>query len=109
MPPACRPGQRRTRWRSCADGRPTLSRNSWATQPGASPAITGQRGPAYDLDLRRLAVQGATLLGRVRAIDGHRVTLAPDLAESLADGDRAYDGFVDWVEARRKHPREPSE
>lgn len=67
---------------------------------GASPALTGARGGGYDLDLRRLAAEGATLVGRIEAVDGARVALAPDLAVSVAEGDRAHGQFVDWVEQR---------
>ena len=74
---------------------------------GASPAITGGRGGSYDLDLRRLAADGATLVGRIGGIHGHRLVLAPDLGESIALGDRAYEQFVAWVEARVDLPGEP--
>lgn len=74
---------------------------------GASPAITGGRGGNHDLDLRRLAAEGATLVGRIRGIQGHRLVLAPDLGESIAQGDRAYEQFVQWVEARVDLPGEP--
>ena len=67
---------------------------------GGSPALTGIRGGTYDLDLRRLAAEGATLLGRVRGIDGQRISFARDLADSLAQGDRGFEQFVTWVEAR---------
>lgn len=66
---------------------------------GASPALTGSRGGAHDLDLRRLAAEGATLLGRVAGVDGSRITFAPDLSTSLADGDRALHDFVARAEA----------
>lgn len=74
---------------------------------GASPALTGARGAAHDLDLRRLAAEGATLLGRIGGIDDGRILLAPDLAETLAQGDRALEQFVAWVEARLDLPGEP--
>lgn len=74
---------------------------------GASPALTGVHGGTYDLDLRRLASEGATLLGRVRGVRGHRLQLAPDLAENLAAGDRALQEFVRWVEDRLELPGEP--
>jgi putative flavoprotein involved in K+ transport len=74
---------------------------------GASPALTGVHGGTYDLDLRRLASEGTTLLGRVRGVRGHRLQLAPDLAESLTAGDRALQEFVRWVEDRLELPGEP--
>jgi putative flavoprotein involved in K+ transport len=77
-----------------------------ARRGGGSPALTGVNGGTYDLDLRRLASEGATLLGRVRAVSGHRLELAPDLAESLAAGDRALDQFISWVEDRLDAPGE---
>ncbi|MFA9445064.1 NAD(P)-binding domain-containing protein [Egicoccus sp. AB-alg6-2] len=73
----------------------------------ASPALTGSRGGGYDLDLRGLAADGAVLLGRVEAVDGARLLLASDLADSLVKGDRAYQEFVDWVEARLELPGVP--
>lgn len=73
---------------------------------GGSPALTGIRGGTYVLDLRRLAAEGATLVGRVRGIDGTRISLAPDLAESLAEGDRGFEQFVTWVEERVTVPGE---
>jgi putative flavoprotein involved in K+ transport len=64
-----------------------------------APVLTGYDG-GHDLDLRELATRGARLLGR--AIDGGGTTIRLDdsLNESLAKGDRAYQEFVDWVEAR---------
>ena len=65
---------------------------------GGSPALTGNKGGAYDLDLRDIAARGATLLGRITSIDGRVLRFAPDLADTLAKGDRGYDQFVAWVE-----------
>jgi putative flavoprotein involved in K+ transport len=64
-----------------------------------APVLTGYDG-GHDLDLRDLAARGARLLGR--AVDGHGTTIQLDdsLHASLAQGDRAYQEFVDWVEAR---------
>jgi putative flavoprotein involved in K+ transport len=64
-----------------------------------APVLTGYDG-GHDLDLRELAAHGARLLGR--AVDGGGTTIRLDdsLTASLAKGDRAYQEFVDWVEAR---------
>jgi putative flavoprotein involved in K+ transport len=64
-----------------------------------APVLTGYAG-GHDLDLRELASHGLTLLGR--AIDGSGVTVRLDdgLHTNLAAGDRAYQDFIDWVEAR---------
>jgi putative flavoprotein involved in K+ transport len=78
-----------------------------ARRGGGSPALTGVNGGAYELDLRRLASEGATLLGRVRGVRGHRLELAADVAESLAAGDRALADFVRWVEDRLEDVGEP--
>jgi putative flavoprotein involved in K+ transport len=66
---------------------------------GASPALTGYDG-GYDLDLRRFAAAGGTLLGRVLGATDGRLILDQGLAASLAQGDRAYDDFAAWVEGR---------
>jgi putative flavoprotein involved in K+ transport len=69
---------------------------------GVSPAgfgnITGRDG-GRALDLRRFARDGIRLLGRIRAIDGAAITLAADLAASLADIDRRTDTFRRAVDA----------
>lgn len=64
-----------------------------------SPALTGT--PEHrDLDLRELHSRGVSLLGRAVGVEGGGFALRTDLAETLATGDRAYDDFVCWVEAR---------
>ena len=69
---------------------------------GINPAgfgnITGRDG-GRALDLRRFARDGIRLLGRIRAIDGAAIALAPDLAASLADIDRRTDAFRRAVDA----------
>lgn len=66
---------------------------------GVAPVLTGfDRG--HDLDLRQLHAEGATLLGRAVGYADGRVQFAPGLLDTLAVGDRAYQRFVDWVEAR---------
>jgi putative flavoprotein involved in K+ transport len=70
-----------------------------ARRPGVAPALTGFDG-GRDLDLRKLHADGATLLGRALGVDGGRIQLATGLAETLAIGDRFYESFTDWVDAR---------
>ena len=69
---------------------------------GVNPAgfgnITGRDG-GRALDLRRFARDDIRLLGRIRAIDGAAIALAPDLAASLADIDRRTDAFRRAVDA----------
>lgn len=51
------------------------------------PLLTPANG-GHDVDLRRMANDGATLLGRLQAINGSVITIANDLQKNLADGDR---------------------
>lgn len=62
------------------------------------PLITGAYG-GHTIDFRELATQGITLLGRLVAAKDGTLEIAPDLADSLASGDRAYSGFLDLVDA----------
>lgn len=48
--------------------------------------VTGVRG-GHEIDLRRFAADGMTLLGRVRGLADGKLLLADDLEESLAQGD----------------------
>jgi putative flavoprotein involved in K+ transport len=48
--------------------------------------VTGVRG-GHDIDLRRFAADGMTLLGRMRGLADSKLFLADDLEESLAQGD----------------------
>jgi putative flavoprotein involved in K+ transport len=61
------------------------------------PAITGAYG-GRTIDFRRLATDGVTLLGRVKATRDGVLEIAPDLAESVAKGDAYYGGFLDAVD-----------
>jgi putative flavoprotein involved in K+ transport len=69
---------------------------------GVNPAgfgnITGHDG-GRALDLRSFARDGIRLVGRIRAIDGATIALAPDLATSVADIDRRTDAFRRAVDA----------
>jgi len=51
-----------------------------------SPLLTPANG-GHDVDLRRMAAGGVTLLGRLQSVSGTRLIIAPDLKESLAKGD----------------------
>jgi putative flavoprotein involved in K+ transport len=62
------------------------------------PVISGAYG-GHTIDFRRFAAEGVTLLGRVAAIHGGVIDFAPDLAESLANGDAVYTTFLDLVDA----------
>jgi putative flavoprotein involved in K+ transport len=66
------------------------------------PLITGAYG-GHTIDFRRFAADGVTLLGRVKAAHGGIIDLAPDLAESLANGDAMYASFLDRVDAHIEH------
>ena len=66
--------------------------------PGGFGNITGSDG-GRALDLRRFARDGIRLLGRIRAVDGAAIALAPDLAASLADIGRRTDAFRRAVDA----------
>jgi putative flavoprotein involved in K+ transport len=66
------------------------------------PLITGAYG-GHTIDFRRFAAAGVTLLGRVKAAHDGIIDLAPDLAESLANGDATYASFLDRVDAHIEH------
>jgi putative flavoprotein involved in K+ transport len=57
---------------------------------GANPALSGHRG-GHDTNLRRMALGGTRLLGRLSAIDGERVRIEPNLRDTLAFADRFFD------------------
>lgn len=61
------------------------------------PLVTGVGG-GHDVDIRSYAREGMTLLGHVRAIQDGRVSLADDLAQSLAAGDRDFHAFTSAVD-----------
>src|SRR5450432_4596064 len=62
------------------------------------PVISGANG-GQTIDFRRFAADGVTLLGRVETVREGVIDLAPDLAESLANGDAVYTTFLDLVDA----------
>jgi putative flavoprotein involved in K+ transport len=65
------------------------------------PVITGAYG-GHTIDFRRFAADGVTLLGRVEAAREGVIDFAPDLVESLANGDAIYSTFLDMVDAHIK-------
>src|SRR5204863_3006547 len=54
--------------------------SSVISQPGV--LLTGVNG-GYDADLRQLASKGIVLLGRLKAVKGAKLALAPDLEDNL--------------------------
>jgi putative flavoprotein involved in K+ transport len=68
------------------------------------PVITGAYG-GHTIDFRRFAADGVTLLGRVQAARDGVIDIAPDLAESLANGDAIYAAFLETVDAHVKQHR----
>jgi putative flavoprotein involved in K+ transport len=62
------------------------------------PSITGAYG-GHTIDLRRFAAQGITLLGRVTSARDRVLTIAPGLADTLAQGDLYYATFLDMMDA----------
>jgi putative flavoprotein involved in K+ transport len=62
------------------------------------PVITGAYG-GHTIDFRGFAADGVTLLGRVKAVRGGIIEIAPDLADSLATGDGIYATFLDIADA----------
>jgi putative flavoprotein involved in K+ transport len=56
----------------------------------ANPQLSGHKG-GHDIDLRQMALEGTTLLGRLTAIDGERATFAPDLHANLAFADGFFE------------------
>jgi putative flavoprotein involved in K+ transport len=62
------------------------------------PVITGAYG-GHTIDFRRFAADGVTLLGRVKAVRGGIMEIAPDLADSLATGDGIHATFLDMADA----------
>jgi putative flavoprotein involved in K+ transport len=55
-----------------------------------NPHCSGHGG-GHDTNLRQLAADGMTLLGRIDGVDGARLGLASDLAANLAWADRFFD------------------
>ncbi len=83
----------------------------WLSAMGIDQTTVEQRGPSrllpvisgayggHTIDFRRFAAEGVTLLGRIEAAHDGVIDFAPDLAESLANGDATYTTFLDTVDA----------
>jgi putative flavoprotein involved in K+ transport len=63
----------------------------------ANPQLSGKYG-GHTLNLHQFARNGVTLLGRFRGVEGHRMALAPDLQENLANADQASEDFKHGVD-----------
>lgn len=63
----------------------------------ANPHCTGKDG-GHALNLADFAAKGIALLGRITAADGDRLSFAPDLAENLAEADRASLDFMKAID-----------
>lgn len=61
-------------------------------------AVSGAYG-GHTVDFRRLAARGITLLGRVEGYRDGALTIAPDLARNIAEGDRNYLSVLDEADA----------
>jgi putative flavoprotein involved in K+ transport len=71
-----------------------------ATSP-PGPLLTGVNG-GYEADWRELASKGIVLLGRLKAVKGTKLALAPDLEDNLAKGDEWLANFKKSVDALRR-------
>lgn len=58
-----------------------------------STVITGMNG-GYDIDVRRFAMEGVNVLGRVQGISDGTLALASDANQVLAEADKAYTDFI---------------
>jgi putative flavoprotein involved in K+ transport len=63
-----------------------------------NPPISGNDG-GHDCHPRWLEARGVSLLGRLAGVEGHALTLAPDLAESLAFGEELRARVLGAIEA----------
>jgi putative flavoprotein involved in K+ transport len=61
------------------------------------PLLTGVNG-GHDLDLRRMAAGGVTLLGHLQSVAGNTLVIAPDLKETLAKADTWFIDFKKLVD-----------
>lgn len=68
-----------------------------ATRDKTNHYVTGRDG-GRDIDLRAFALQGMQLYGRLRDIQGERLTFAPTLEQSLDGADRVADGIKDAID-----------
>jgi putative flavoprotein involved in K+ transport len=61
------------------------------------PLLTPANG-GHDVDLRRMAADGVTLLGRLQAVSGSTLIIAADLKENLAAGDIGFTNYKKLVD-----------
>jgi putative flavoprotein involved in K+ transport len=61
-------------------------------------AVSGAGG-GHTVDFRRLAAQGATLLGMAQSFKDGTLTFAPDLSDNIAHGDASYLALLDEADA----------
>ena len=63
-----------------------------------NPQLSGKYG-GHTINLHQFARNGVTLLGRLVGVEGHRIALASDLQENLANADTASENFKHAVDA----------
>ncbi|MER9680289.1 NAD(P)/FAD-dependent oxidoreductase [Mesorhizobium sp. M0184] len=68
-----------------------------------STVVTGVNG-GYDMNVRRFARDGGTVLGRVLGCADGKLLVAGDASQILAEADRSYDDFVSAAEALAEKP-----
>jgi putative flavoprotein involved in K+ transport len=59
--------------------------------------LTGRDG-GRDIDLRRFALEGMSLYGRLKDVEGGRLIFADDLAKNLDNADRVYNGICGLID-----------
>jgi putative flavoprotein involved in K+ transport len=59
--------------------------------------LTGRDG-GRDIDLRRFALEGMTLYGRLNDVQNGKLTFADDLSKSLDNADRVYNGICSLID-----------
>ena len=59
--------------------------------------LTGRDG-GRDIDLRKFALEGMSLYGRLKDIEGGRLIFADDLAKNLDNADRVYNGICGLID-----------
>jgi putative flavoprotein involved in K+ transport len=72
--------------------------------PRLLPVLSGAYG-GRTVDFRRIANEGVTLLGHVTAARDGVIDVAPDLAESLTNGDAVYASFLAMADAHIEQHR----
>jgi putative flavoprotein involved in K+ transport len=59
--------------------------------------LTGREG-GRDIDLRKFALEGMSLYGRLRDVEGGRLIFADDLTKNLDNADRVYNGICGLID-----------